>query len=199
MFFCNSAYTENVRYLAGIIFLCSSLWSCDNGDLFPSGEDRREPVVAGSEGYLPGQVAANFSLADSTGTTVNLYDYLLNGATPADAIVLYFTMWCPICLGHSDHMIYALMPQFSTRGKVKYFLIDYVSGSVQQAFNAELANGYVGSDFVVLADTNRSVFRQFHAAMGTTVVIDASGVIRMNEDYRTGDNLAEVLDSVLQK
>jgi peroxiredoxin len=197
MYFFNGALTGNFRYLLMILLFCLNVSGCDTGDLLPSGEDKRESVVAGSEGYLPGQVATSFSLSDSTGTVITLDDYLSGGATPADAIVLYFTMWCPVCLGHSDHMIYAVIPQFATRGQVKYFLIDYVSGSVQQAFNAELANGYVGSDFVVLADTNRVVFRQFHAAMGTTVVIDPSGVIQMNEDYRTGQNLVAELDYLL--
>jgi peroxiredoxin len=188
---------DKLSRLIFILFLCLIAWGCDTADLYPSGEDKRETVVAGSEGYLPGQVAADFSLIDSSGKTVTLSDYLSGGDTPADAIVLYFTMWCPVCLGHTDHMIYAVIPQFATRGQVKYFMVDYVSGSAQQAFNAELANGYVGSEFVVLADTNQSVFQQFHAAMGTTVVISPSGGIQMNEDYRTGENLVAELNSLL--
>jgi hypothetical protein len=33
----------------------------------------------------------------------------------------------------------------------------------------------------------------YQATMGTTVVIDSTGIIRMNEDYRDGSQLRTVL------
>jgi hypothetical protein len=186
----------NKLCLAGLA--CALLLSaCDLGDLTPSGRDKRQAVVAGSLGYLPTQRPADFTLSDTGGNDFNLAQQLSGGATPADAVVLYFTMWCPICLGHSDHMIYAVIPRFKNRGSVRYVLVDYVSGSVSQSYYAEAANGYVGSDFTVLADSQQAVFHQFHAAMGSVVVIDGNGIIRLNEDYRDGSRLAETLDGIL--
>jgi len=106
-------------------------------------------------------------------------------------------MWCPICLSHSDHMLSTVVPRFRDRGDVAYALVDYVSGSVALSRAAEQANGYAGSDFVVLADVDQALFDQFDAAMGTIVVIGPDGVIRLNEDYRTGAHLAASLDGLL--
>lgn len=175
------------------LVLALLLSACNGDDLAPSGEDKRQQVVPGSIGYHPSQQAADFTLRDSSGNEFRLSDQLAG----ADALVLYFTMWCPICLGHSDHMVYAVMPQFQNRGTVRYVLVDYVSGSVSQSRAAESANGYAGSGFVVLADMQQHVFRQFNAAMGSVVVVDSSGVIRLNEDYRNGEHLMDSLDRLL--
>jgi peroxiredoxin len=166
-------------------------------DLLPSDQDLRAPVDAGSVGSAPGQTAADFQVQDSAGNAVQLADYLSDGATPADAVVLYFTMWCPICLSHSDHMLSTVIPRFRDRGEVVYGLVDYVSGSVALARAAEQANGYARSAFLVLVDVDQALFDQFDAAMGTVVVIGRDGVIRLNEDYRTGANLAAALDGLL--
>jgi peroxiredoxin len=174
------------------------LGGCQIGDnLNPSGDDRRPDVTPGTIGYLPGQTAADFSVADSHGDTVTLSQHLAGGATPADAVVLYFTMWCPICLSHSDHLALTVAPQFATRGTVRYFLVDYVSGSVSATHSAEMINGYDGSVFATLADVDQAVYDQFHAAMGTVVVIDANGKILVNEDYRDGSPVMDVLDALL--
>jgi hypothetical protein len=49
---------------------------------------------------------------------------------------------------------------------------------------------------VVLADTNQSVLDLYHATMGTTVVIDSTGIVRMNEDYKDGTRLRNVLEAL---
>ena len=182
-----------------LALLCLTLVACGGtgDDLFPSDDDLRSPVAAGSVGSEPGQTAADFQVEDTLGESFRLADYLDGGAFAADAVVLYFTMWCPICLSHSDHMLSTVVPRFRDRGYVVYALVDYVSGSVALARAAELGNGYAGSDFVVLADVDQSLFDQFNAAMGTTVVIGPDGVIRLNEDYRTGADLAAALDELL--
>jgi len=176
-----------------------NLAACQNvtDDLVPSDEDNRPQVEEGTVGHLPGQVTEDFTLADSHGASVRLADQLQGGATPADAVVLYFTMWCPICLSHSDHLVGTVTPHFATRGTVRYYLIDYVSGSVAGARAAELANGYDGSALVTVADVDQAVFDQFDAAMGTVVVIDATGTIHVNEDYRDGTALRSALDAIL--
>jgi len=192
-------YSGNPWRPVAAALLCLYLVACGGveDDLWPSDEDRRGSVAAGSVGSLPGQTAADFQVQDSVGDAVRLADYLSGGATPADAVVLYFTMWCPICLSHSDHMLGTVVPRFRDRGEVVYALVDYVSGSVALSRAAEQANGYAGSDFVVLADVDQALFDQFDAAMGTIVVIGPDGVIRLNEDYRTGANLAASLDALL--
>jgi len=192
-------YSANTWRPVAVALLCLHLVACGGveDDLWPSDEDQRGSVAAGSVGALPGQTAADFQVQDSVGNAVQLADYLSDGATPADAVVLYFTMWCPICLSHSDHMLSTVVPRFRDRGDVAYALVDYVSGSVALSRAAEQANGYAGSDFVVLADVDQALFDQFDAAMGTIVVIGPDGVIRLNEDYRTGAHLAASLDELL--
>ncbi len=179
--------------------LVSVLSGCGDltDDLNPSSNDKRETVVAGTTGYMPGQLAADFSISTSVADTFQLSDRLAAGSEPADVVVLYFTMWCPICLAHSDHIYNVVMPQFAGRGSVVYGLVDYVSGSVSAARASEQANGYVGSDFVTLVDDQRALMGQFNGAMGTVVVIDANGTILMNEDYRNGATLMNILEQQL--
>jgi hypothetical protein len=56
---------------------------------------------------------------------------------------------------------------------------------VADARNAEVSNGYDGSGFIILADTQQTVLNLYKAAMGTTVVVDRNGVIMMNENYKS--------------
>jgi len=180
--------------------LCLLLAACGNGigdDLLPSNSDQRAPVVAGSTGNRPGQVAADFTVPDSLGGAFKLSDHLATGVAPADAVVLYFTMWCPTCLSHADHILGTVVPTFQGRGNVVYGMVDYVTGSVALARASEIANGYAGSEFIVLADEQLTLFNQFNGAMGSTVVIGPDGTIHLNEDYRTGMNLIATLDGLL--
>lgn len=184
--------------LGMILIAILALGGCEMADvLSPSDEDLRETAVSGTVGHLPGQVAADFAVPDSLGDTVRLSDQLAGGTAPADAVVLYFTMWCPICLSHSDHLLNEVVPRFSGRGTVRYYLVDYVSGSVTTTRSMEIANGYAGSALTTLADTDQTVYNQFDAGMGTVVVIDPQGTIHVNEDYRDGVILDEALDSIL--
>ncbi len=181
-----------------MVWIAVALSGCDmEEDLLASDEDRRPDVVAGSVGHMPGQVVADFSVSDSRGNLFTLSDHLAGGSEPADVVVLYFTMWCPICLGHSDHIYNQVMPQFRTRGTVVYALVDYVSGSVSASRASEVANGYAGSDFITLVDADLKLLDQFNGAMGTVVVIDSDATILLNEDYRTGAALVETLDRQL--
>jgi peroxiredoxin len=175
-----------------------ALSGCDiQDDLLPSSSDDRSTVVAGSIGSQPTQIAADFSLKDIYGADFLLSDHLAGGSNPADVVVLYFTMWCPICTSHTDHMYTNVVPQFDGRGNVLYVLIDYVSGSYSASHATAQANGYITPKFTVLSDDNRAVMDQFKAAMGTTVIIDNDGTILMNEDYRTGATLIDILDQQL--
>lgn len=182
-----------------LIITTALLGACGNlaDDLKPSGEDLRSTITANSTGALPSQKAADFSAPQTTGGQFVLSDYLAGGASAADAVVLYFSMWCPICLAHTDHMLYTIMPQFQQRGNVRFVLVDYVSGSIQATTNSEAVNGYQGSAFTVIADESGSLMKQFNGAMGKTIVIDSSGSIQMNEDFRSGDHLISILNTLL--
>ncbi|MDQ6954200.1 MAG: redoxin domain-containing protein [Mariprofundaceae bacterium] len=181
-----------------IILLLTTMVGCGgDNNLIPSNRDLRPTVTAGSTGHLPSQKLADFNLQDSLGNTWRLSDHLNTGLVPADATVLYFTMWCPICLAHSDHMLYTVIPKFAARGTTNYVLVDYVSGSVVGARSSEISNGYNNSPFTVLADSTQSLMQQLNASMGTTVVVDRYGTVLMNEDYRTGSNLTNILNGIL--
>jgi hypothetical protein len=89
-----------------------------------------------------------------------------------------------------SHMRNTEIPAFPG---VRFYAVDYVSGTVADARNSELANGYDGSGFTVLADTQQTVLNLYQATMGTTVVIDRAGVVRMNEDFKDGSRLDATL------
>lgn len=192
-------YVEKAgRYLFPLL-ICIFLYACGDiaDDLNPSDDDNREDIVPGSSGTLPGQVVANFVIDDSLGNDFRLADHLSGGSDPADVVMLYFTMWCPVCLSHSDHIFSRVIPAFAGRGKVIYGLVDYVSGSVDATRATEIANGYSNSDFTTLADINQNLLNRFNASMGTVVLIDGDGTVLLNEDYRNGSRLMEMLEQEL--
>jgi peroxiredoxin len=167
--------------LVGIVGGCG-----DN--LVPSGEDKRPAVQAGSTGSSVSQKAAAFSVQDANGNTVTLASALAGRR----GVVLYFTMWCDVCAAHASS-IQALIPSYPGVG---FYLVDYVSGSAAQSKAAEAGAGFAGSGFVTLADVNLQIYNGLLGAMGATVVIDSSGVIKMNEEYGTGANLITSLSAL---
>lgn len=167
-----------------ILMLAVTLAGCGD-NLVPSGADQRPPVQAGSTGPGVGQNAADFSVSEISGTTVTRASAL----SGKKAIVLYFTMWCPICDEQAAQM-QTMIPSYPDVG---FYLVDYVSGSVTDAATAALANGFTGVGFGILADTGHQLQNSLQGTMGTTVVIDASGVIRLNEDFRNGSRVQAVL------
>ena len=192
------SYVKAFQKLLSLSLLLIGLGACDlKDDLLPSSSDDRGAVVPGSIGHMPTQIAADFTIKDMYGNDFVLSDHLAGGTNPADVIVLYFTMWCPVCLSHTDHMYTNVIPQFETRGTVVYGLVDYVSGSVSATYAQASANGYLTPKFDILADVNQAIKNQFNGAMGVTVMIDNDGTILMNEDYRTGAKLIEILDQQL--
>jgi peroxiredoxin len=158
-------------------------------NLIPSGEDKRPAVQPGTTGSAVGQNAPEFSVANINGSTVDLASAL----TGKRAVVLYFTMWCPICDAHMSNMRSNVIPSFPT---VAFYAVDYVSGSVADAASAAAAGGYAGPAFTVLADVGHILLNGYQATMGTTVVIDKTGVVRMNEDYKDGSRLQAVLNAL---
>ena len=165
-----------------------ALTGCDMAnDLAPDGSDRRPTVEAGTIGPYVDQIAPDFSLQDTLYNWVALSTELAS----TDAVVLYFTMWCPICDSHMSHMRSTVVPQYPN---VTFWFVDYVSGSVEVARTAQLSSGY--ADLSVLVDTDQEVLDSYLATMGTTVVVDRNGVVRMNEDYKDGARLQAVLGAL---
>ncbi|MDH5516251.1 MAG: peroxiredoxin family protein [Gammaproteobacteria bacterium] len=153
-------------------------------DLSPSGENMTVPVVPGSSGVQVSQQAIDFVLND----TLNVPLTLSAEYPAADALVLYFTMWCPVCDSHMGYMRQYIRPNFPN---VSFYMIDYVSGSVTASRQAQLSNGY--TDFSVMVDEYQQIQDLYNATMGTTIVIDSTGIVRMNEDFKDGVKLYETL------
>ena len=153
-------------------------------NLNPSDKDMRPTVQTGITGNQVGQYAPDFTLE----STANVFHTLSSEYQSNDAVVLYFTMWCPICDSHMSHMRNTYVPNYPG---VQFFIVDYVNGSVSVARTAQLDTGY--SDMDVLADINQSVMDLYDGTMGTTIVVDRNGVVQMNQDYSDGSKLGQVL------
>lgn len=178
-----------VKY--GCLLLLLLLTSCGDitDDLAPSGNDQRPSFQSGTTGWGVGQNAPPFSIKDINNATVDLPGALAG----KKGAVLYFTMWCPICDSHMSHAVTNVIPSFPD---VRFFAVDYLTASVAQAKEAASNAGYLNSGFTILADINQRLAHDYAGTMGTTVVIDNSGVIRMNEDYRDGSRLQTTLSGL---
>jgi peroxiredoxin len=150
-------------------------------DLNPSDKDKRPSVQVGSVGNYVGQLAADFTMDTTVGDTLVLSDLLLSN----DAVVLYFTMWCPLCDSHMDSLRQNVKPDYIN---VSFLIVDYVTGSVSQSRSSQLANGYASE--TVLPDINQALVKQFSGTMGSTIVIQSDRTILMNEDYKEGKLLS---------
>jgi alkyl hydroperoxide reductase subunit AhpC len=175
------------KYLLLITLLCTAGGCGDN--IIPSDEDKRPPVQSGTTGSAVGQNAPEFSVPATTGADVTLASALAG----KKGAVLYFTMWCPTCDSHMSHMLDTTIPSFPD---VTFVAVDYISGSIAETAGSAAANGYAGTAFTIVADIGHPLQQGYQGTMGTTVVIDRNGIIRMNEDYRDGSRLQSVLASL---
>lgn len=173
-----------------MVFFLVLLTGCGGtrDDLNPSGSDKRPPVQCGIPGPDVCQLAPDFTLSNTIGGSLTLSSELTT--TTTKGVVLYFTMWCPLCSTDMRNMRHFI----SAFPNVRFFAVDYVSGSVAGAAQAQLGQGF--SDFIVLADTQQTVLHQYQATMGTTVVIDSAGAVLMNESYKDGTRLQAALSSL---
>jgi peroxiredoxin len=182
------ASARSLAILTAMLIMTTACGSIKD-DLNPSSADKRIVSQASTTGPGVGQYAPDFTISDSLGNPVTLSSVL-----PAyQGTVLYFTMWCPTCDSHMSSMRDAVVPRFPN---VRFFVLDYVSGSVPDVRNAQISNGYDNAGFTVLADTDQNVLNLYYGTMGTTVVIDRAGVVLMNEDYKDGSKLQSILEAL---
>ncbi len=153
-------------------------------DLRPSGADKQ--IATGGGGTT---TVANLTLPAIDGTSVDLATLL----TTHDAVVFYFTMWCPVCDSHMSHIRSAQEPRFPN---VAFVMVDYVSSSVEEARLAAGGAGYAGGTLIVVADTAGAALAEFQGTMGTTVVVGPGMTLLMNEDYKDGVKLTETLAGI---
>src|SRR5512140_1746850 len=114
----------NMRWMA--LFLVLLLAGCGGmmDDINPSGSDKRPPAMPGTIGPAVGQNAPDFTLSDTLGGSLTLSSELTT--TNTKGVVLYFTMWCPLC----DSDMTAMRNFFPAFPNVRFIAVDYVSGSV---------------------------------------------------------------------
>jgi peroxiredoxin len=160
-----------------ILFLLTMLAGCQE-DLVPDDKDKRDTSQVNIENII-----AN----DTKGNLINLDDAL----TYNDAVVLYFTMWCPTCDSHMSSIVRDFIPAYP---RVAFIMVDYVSATTQQARRAQIENGY--DNVTVVADENRSLSRLFSGTMASTIVIGQERELLMNEGFKNGAKIQSVLDSL---
>lgn len=131
--------------------------------------------------------ADNFTAITTLNETILLEDELLI----SDAVVIYFTMWCSLCDLHMDHMRNYVMDSYPN---VRFLMVDYVSGSIDQSRSAQLNSGY--ADLTVLVDNQHSLLNSLDATMASVIVIDDQNSILLNEDYKNSARLIDVLEAL---
>ena len=155
-------------------------------DLFPSGRDL-SGGAAGTTGPAVGQTAPDFTLPAAAGGEVTLSETLAG----ARGAVLYFTMWCDICDRHMSDMERELFGPFPD---VRFLALDYVSGSVADAAQAELNAGWADRGFTTLVDVDAAQARYFKTYMAV-VVLDRDRVVRYRGEY-LGADVRAVLEAL---
>jgi hypothetical protein len=75
---------------------------------------------------------------------------------------------------------------------VRFLMVDYVSASINQSRASQLANGY--ADMTLLVDNNQDLLNALSATMASVIVINDQNTILLNEDYKNGARLIDVLD-----
>lgn len=160
-------------------FLLIGLSGCGDmiDDLNPSGKDKSS---------LGEVITEDFIIYDIDGNLITIFDEFPG----KKAIVLYFTMWCSACDSEMSLMQNYIIPDFPD---VTFFAVDYDSATVNEARENE---GNAWPAFTTLADIDDTLDNAFDGAMGVTVVIDSSRVLRMKELFDDGKRLRSVLEEI---
>ena len=163
------------------MFQCANNFS----DIFPDSTDKTGLNIASGQA---GTISANLLVTDMHGNQYPLY----NDLAGVKGSVYYFTMWCSICMAHSGEIINNIKPSFPG---FNYFLVDYVSSAPLQSKQLSDYFGFTGL-IGVLNDSSGSLLSYFHATMSSVVVIDSTGRIQMNEDFKDGSRLRSILQTL---
>ncbi|MDT8446577.1 MAG: hypothetical protein RRB13_06730 [bacterium] len=160
-------------------------------DLNPSATDQRDQTQVNAQGETEQSgTNLNLTLYDTSGNAVQLSDLVAQHP----ATVFYFTMWCPICASHQDHLSNHTKAMYPTAG---YYLIDYVSGSSAATARELVESGFASSGLTALADVNQAAVGEFNGTMGITLVFDQAGVLHLNEDFKDGTRTEAALANIL--
>lgn len=174
----------SIKHLFWVLLTCLFLSACQE-DLLPSNDPLED-----TKGLQQGSMVDDFNFTLSDGSTQRLSTEL----SQYDSVVLYFTMWCPVCDSHMSHIRTDLVSQFTN---VKFIFVDYISGSIGYSLDAQQANGY--TDFKVIADIDNELENLFNGTMATTIVIDKNFVVQFKGLYKTSEDLTQILNEVLLK
>ncbi|EAT12825.1 thioredoxin family protein [Bermanella marisrubri] len=135
---------------------------------------------------LQGTVLEDIALIDN-----NLNKWQLSQAlSEADAVAFYFTMWCPVCDSHMQHIKNHLAEDYPN---VTFVFVDYVSSSQAMSRETQIASGYQSSQ--VLADIDSELQNNLSASMSSFAIIDKNFVVRYNQVFQSDTGIRDVLDS----
>lgn len=177
----------NLTIFRGIFpVLFIALWSMHCSNLLPDDTDLRYQNPGNI--LAVGQTAPDFSLPATDGSTVTL----TSGLAGKNGLVVYFTMWCPVCTSHTDEVVQAIMPAYPN---ARYVMVDYVSSSIGEAATLKTFGGYDSTGIVVALDKSQSFMNSYGATMAYVVIIDSTGKIRMNEVYKR-QKMEQILGSL---
>ncbi len=127
--------------------------------------------------------------------TVNLnteQDYSLSERlNNYDGIVLYFTMWCPVCDNHMQLLRSDFVAQYPN---VDFVLVDYVSASAANSRTTQLNNGY--RDFNVISDRDDYLENVLDGAMARVVLIDKNFTVVFSELFKNHLDLAAAIEGL---
>ncbi len=132
-------------------------------------------------------IITDFTVKLNTDQDYSLSDRLNNH----NAVVLYFTMWCPVCDNHMQSIRNDFVAQYPD---IDFVLIDYVSGSNANSRATQLNNGY--SDFDVISDTDDSLEKALQGSMGSVVLIDKNFTVVFSEVFKNEMDLKEAIDAL---
>ena len=154
-------------------FISFCFFSCKGleDDLNPSNEDKRS-----SSDEQVGLLSSNFTVKSEKGEEVELFEVLKQ----KEAVVLYFTMWCPVCNSHTIDIKNNLKSKYPN---VEFYLVDYISGSVSDGLSNISTSGFRNS-FTALIDLENTIENLFDGNMSSTIIIKANKEIGMNEYYK---------------
>lgn len=175
---------SRLKYLCVLLVLALSTAQCSN--LLPDDADLRGQNPGNI--LAVGQQAPDFAMPVTDGSTLTL----ASGLAGKNGLVIYFTMWCPVCTSHTDEVVQAIMPAYPN---ARYVMVDYVSSGIGEAATLKTYGGYDSTGIVVALDRSQSFMNSYGATMAFVVIIDSTGKIRMNEVYKR-QKMEQILGSL---